>query len=190
MTLRSEKIPRSRMRERRFIYNALNGLTLDQVTAAQIDQIKGNTHAQGGVIVDEYDAIEQVSRLGGQSSSSGYLLGTLTVAEKLISLDTPTSLVNFPDTPRANYKLEKIGVIGSNLSLGADYKITIIAEVHSAEVPILSAIFNSKFATSDSFSFDLNVTLPQGTDDVLAKIVSDTTHTPSLSIGMLYGRVR
>ncbi len=88
------------MRERRFIYNALNGLKLTDVTDTQIDQIKENTYAQGGVLVNEYDAIEQVSRLGGQTSSSGFLLGTLIATDGSISLDSAQNLITTPATPR------------------------------------------------------------------------------------------
>lgn len=188
MTLRNEKIPRSRMRERRFIYNALNGLTLNEVTAGQIDQIKANTHAQGGVIVDEYDAIEQVSRLGGQTSSSGYLLGTLIGSDNSITLDSLQNLVTTPTTPRANYKIERIGLIGSSLDATATFKIVLYSEIDSAEVPLFSEVFSPR-GTSDAWSFNVGVTVPENA--VLdVKITSDKTHSPSLNIGVLYGRVR
>ena len=188
MTLRSEKIPRSRMKERRFIYNALNGLKITEITDTQIDQIKQNTFAQGGVLVNEYDAIEQVSRLGGQTSSSGYLLGTLVGSDGSISLDSQQNLVTTPNTPRANYKIERVGLIGSSLDATGTFKIILYSEIDSAEVPLFSEVF-TPVATSDAWSFNVGVTVPEGsTIDV--KIVCDKTHTPSLNIGVLYGRVR
>ena len=188
MTLRSEKIPRSRMRERRFIYKALNGLKLDEVTAAQVDQIKENTYAQGGVLVNEYDAIEQVSRLGGQTSSSGYLLGTLVATDSSISLDTNQNLVTTPNTPRANYKIERVGLIGSSLDTSANYKIILYSEIDSAEVPLFSQEFTA-FTSSDAWSFNVGVTVPEGSV-IDVKIIADKTFTPTLNVGVLYGRVR
>lgn len=190
MTLRREKIPRSRMRERRFIYNALNGLKITDITDTQIDQIKENTFAQGGVLVNEYDAIEQVSRLGGQTSSSGYLLGTLTATDQQYGLDSPATLVNFPTSPRANYKLEKMGINGTFLDVTASYRIRLVAEIDSSEVPILAETFAVKSATDD-VSFDLGVVVPEGTT-VTCTITSDKvpSTTPGLDVGLIYGRVR
>ncbi len=179
---------RARVRQR--AYNDLRSKTVVEVTDTDIDALKSGLFAQGGRNESEYAALEKIEHMSGQSSSSGYLLGTLTAVDKSISLETDTQLVYFPDTPRANYKLEKVGIRGTNLMLGAQHKIIIIAEVASAEVPLLSEEFATKYSTSDSFAFDLNVTLPQGTDSVYAHIFSDTTYTPSLSIGLLYGRVR
>jgi hypothetical protein len=179
---------KARVRQR--AYNDLRSKTVVQVTDTDIDALKSGLFAQGGRNESEYAALEKIEHMSGQSSSSGYLLGTLTAVDKSISLDTDTNLVFFPDSPRANYKLEKVGIIGTSLSLGAGHKIRIIAEIGSAEVPLLSAEFGTKYSTSDSFAFDLNVTVPQGTSSIYANIVSDITYTPSLSIGLLYGRVR
>ena len=188
MTLRREKIPRSRMRERRFIYSALNGLKITDITFTQIDQIKENTYAQGGVLVNEYDAIEQVSRLGGQTSSSGYLLGTLVASDGSISLDSAQNLVMTPNTPRANYKIERIGLIASSLDTTATFKIVLYSEIDSAEVPLFSEVFSPR-GTSDAWSFNVGVTIPEGS--VLdVKITSDKAGTPTMNIGVLYGRVR
>lgn len=188
MTLRSEKIPRSRMKERRFIYKALNGLKITEVTDVQIDQIKEAVYAQGGVITNEYDAIEQVSRLSGQNSSSGYLLGTLLANDASISLDSAQNLITTPTTPRANYKLERVGLIGSSLDATGTFKIVLYSEIDSAEVPLFSEVF-TPVGTSDAWSFDIDVTVPEAAV-IDVKIVCDKTHSPSLNIGLLYGRVR
>ena len=188
MTLRSEKIPRSRMRERRFIYQALNGLKITDVTDTQIDRIKAKVYAQGGVITNEYDAIEQVARLSGQNSSSGYLLGTLLATDGSISLDSAQNLITIANSPRANYKIERVGLIGSSLDATGTFKIVLYSEIDGAEVPLFSEVF-TPVGSSDAWSFDVDVTVPEGSV-IDVKIVCDKAHSPSLNIGVLYGRTR
>ena len=111
-----------------------------------------------------------------------------TQPDNTISLDNQQNILTTSDLPRANYKIEKIGLIGSSLNTSATFKITILSEIQSAEVPLFSETFQP-FGTSDAWSFSPNVTIPQGSV-IDVKIVCDKTHTPSLSIGILYGRVR
>ncbi len=92
------------------------------------------------------------------------------------------------DTILANEKIEKIGLIGSALDATETFKIELFSEIQSSEVPLFSQVF-TPVGTSDACSFSPNVTIPEGSV-VDVKIVCDKTHSPSLNIGILYGRVR
>jgi len=177
---------KARVRSR--AYNDLRSKTVVQVTDTDIDSLKSGLFAQGGRNVTEYDALEKIERISGQSSSSGFLLGTLVGSDGSIALDNQQNLVTFSSNPRANYKIEKIGLIGSSMDTTGIFKIVIFSEITSAEVPLFSEVFTPT-ATSDAFSFSPNVTVPEGTV-VDVKITCDKTHTPTLNVGILYGRVR
>ena len=177
---------KARVRQRTF--NDLRSKTVVQVTDSDIDTLKRGLFAQGGRNESEYTALETIERIAGQSSSSGFLLGTLTASDTSIALDSQTNLVTFPGQTRANYKIEKLGLIGTLLDTTGNFRIVLLSEIGGAEVPLYSETF-TPFASSDEFSFSPNVTVPQGTV-VDVKIVCDKTHAPSLSIGILYGRVR
>ena len=177
---------KARVRQR--AYNDLRSKTVVQVTDTDIDSLKSGLFAQGGRNVSEYVALKQIEELSGQSSSSGFLLGTLKATDGLIGLDSQTNVLTTAATPRANYKIEKIGIIGTSLDTTGTYKIVVTSEITSSEVPLYTDTF-SPIGASDSFSFSPNVTIPENSViDVL--ITCDKTHTPSLNLGILYGRVR
>jgi hypothetical protein len=177
---------KSRVRSR--AYNDLRSKTVVQVTDTDIDSLKRDLYAQGGRNESEYLALEKIEHLSGQSSASGFLLGTLTAIDGSIALDNTTNILTTPALPRANYKIEKIGLIGSSLDITGTFKIVLFSELQSAEVPLYSEVF-TPVAASDAWSFSPAVTIPENTV-VDVRIVCDKTHTPSLSIGILYGRVR
>ncbi len=169
-------------------YNDLRSKTVVQVTDSDIDSLKSSLFAQGGRNVSEYVAIDQIEKLSGQSSASGFLLGTLTATDESISLDNQINILTTPDLPRANYKIEKLGLIGTSLDTTGTFKIVLAGEIQNAEIPLYSETFTPQ-AASDSFSFSPAVTIPEGSV-IDVKITCDKTHTPSLNIGILYGRVR
>ena len=177
---------KARVRSR--AYNDLRSKTVVQVTDSDIDTLKRGLFAQGGRNVSEYDALEKIERISGQSSSSGFLLGTLVGSDGTIGLDSQQNLVTFSSNPRANYKIEKLGLIGNSLDTTGNFKIVLFSEIGGAEVPLFSEQFTAT-ASSDAFSFSPNVTVPQSTV-VDVKITCDKTHTPDLNVGILYGRVR
>lgn len=179
---------RARVRQR--AYNDLRSKTVVQVTDTDIDALKSGLFAQGGRNESEYAALEKIERMSGQSSSSGYLLGTLTAEDGQFVPDFPKRLIQFPSTPRANYKIEKLGLIGSFIDTTATYRISLTVELDGKDVVILAEDFTSNYA-SNNFSFDLNVVLPQGAD-VECKIVASTSPgtVPVFDAGIIYGRVR
>jgi hypothetical protein len=177
---------KARVRQR--AYNDLRSKTVVQVTDTDIDALKSGLFAQGGRNESEYAALEKIEHMSGQSSASGFLLGTLTATDGSIGLDSTQNILTTRTLPRANYKIEKIGLIGSSLDATGTFKIVLFSEIQSAEVPLFSEVF-TPFGTSDAWSFSPNVTIPEGSV-VDVRIVCDKTHSPSLSIGILYGRVR
>jgi len=177
---------RARVRQR--AYNDLRSKTVVEVTDTDIDSLKSGLFAQGGRNVSEYVALDQIERMSGQSSSSGFLLGTLKATDGSIGLDSQQNILTTPATPRANYKIEKIGLVASSLDTSANYRLLLLSELQGAEVPLYTETF-TPFAATDQFSFSPSVTIPEGTT-VDVKIISDKTGTPSLSVGILYGRVR
>jgi hypothetical protein len=177
---------KARVRQR--AYNDLRSKTVVQVTDTDIDALKSGLFAQGGRNESEYAALEKIEHMSGQSSSSGFLLGTLTATDGSIGLDSTQNILTTSSLPRANYKIEKIGLIGSSLDATGTFKIVLFSEIQSSEVPLFSEVF-TPLGTSDAWSFSPNVTIPEGSV-VDVRIVCDKTHSPSLNIGILYGRVR
>lgn len=163
---------------------------MTELTVEDFDKLRGSIHANGGRLTRDYEDIQLMSAVSGTRSTSGYILGTLRATDKSLSLDSPAELLVLADDPRANYELERIGIIGTSLDLTAEYRIIVDSEIGSSEVPLLAESFTPS-AAADNFSFELNVVVPQGSI-ISCKITSSKTPgtPPGLSVGLLYGRIR